>query len=193
MSNPRRRHRQDKRNMFRIQERRSIVQKLYSSGRTIQSISVELGTSVATIGRDVLAIKKMWREEIPKRLDEYVAEELQKLNAVERAAWEAWEAMAEAAFEAFIDGNGVKKYRLRTQILADGREVMVAPPPLAAYLEQIQKTITKRQELFGLGGREALEKLRELVAGREIAADNPIGLLLPELEPVEVLEVKDND
>lgn len=180
-----RKHNGDPGAKFAILKRRDRVQQLYSSGHTMEEIAAEVGVCRSTVGKDIAHIKQLWLERIPARLDEYIAEELAKIRQIDRECWKAWFAMVDAAFEKITDEDGTERYRYRTQTLADGRVVPVAPPPPATYLSQLDKTISRKQDIFGLGSRESVERLREVVSKAEIKEYQPVGVYLPALDPLD--------
>ena len=73
---------------LKIEYRRMRVGELSLKGWTQVAIARELGVSQATISSDIKAIRKEWRESRIRNLDEVLEEVLQKLDVVEREAWE---------------------------------------------------------------------------------------------------------
>src|SRR5690606_5166344 len=61
-------------------------------GYSQKQIAEETGLSEATVSRDVAHIRKKWKESPLIDFSEAKQQELARLEAVERAAWAAWEA-----------------------------------------------------------------------------------------------------
>lgn len=66
-------------------ERRQHVANLRLAHYTQQEIANELGLSVTTVCRDLQALRAEWQERRSMAFDGWVAEELAKLDALERA------------------------------------------------------------------------------------------------------------
>jgi hypothetical protein len=100
-----------------ILQRRQRVSDLYLQGRPLHAISDELHVPMTTLWRDLKAIQKDWRDSAVRNFDQQVEEELQKLELVEREAWEAWERSKKPAQEASArdhePGRGTKRIKSR--------------------------------------------------------------------------------
>ncbi len=70
------------------EERREKVEKLLLMRFPIRRIAEEVGVSKTTVVKDIKYIKQVWREHHADAFNEYAAEELQKLLALEQALWE---------------------------------------------------------------------------------------------------------
>lgn len=73
-----------------ITERRRKVAALYLAGNIQTEIASELGVDQATISRDLTALQKLWSEQALRDLGEAKAEQLAKIDKLEREYWEAW-------------------------------------------------------------------------------------------------------
>ena len=70
---------------------RRRVAALYLQGRYQVDIAAELGIDQSTVSRDLKAIRKEWRASSVRDFDEARAQELAKIDELEREAWAAWE------------------------------------------------------------------------------------------------------
>jgi len=64
---------------------------LHLQGKTLKEIGEITGRCKATVCRDLKAIRAEWRKQAVQDIGEKIADELAKVNNVERQAWEAWE------------------------------------------------------------------------------------------------------
>lgn len=100
-----------------ILQRRQRVSDLYLQGRPLHAISDDLQVPMTTLWRDLKAIQKDWRSSAIRNFDQQVEQELQKLDLVEREAWESWERSKKPAQEASArdhePGRGTKRIKSR--------------------------------------------------------------------------------
>jgi hypothetical protein len=68
-----------------IAERRQRVSALRLMHYTEREIAAELGISCATAHRDIVAVRQEWAQRRTQRYEEWVAEELAKIDLLERA------------------------------------------------------------------------------------------------------------
>jgi hypothetical protein len=119
-----------------------MVADLYLQSWTQMAIAQELGMAQATVCTDLKKIRKEWRESRIRDFDEAVARELEKIDRLEREAWEAWKRSREPLESTRVvsDGAGGKKaQKVVRQRDGDPR-----------FLEQIHKCIATRRALLGL-------------------------------------------
>lgn len=74
----------------RIDEYRVI--RLHGEGKSMKEIAQELGISVKTVRDTLRMVNEEWRERSLDQHEEWVRDELERLDRVERAAWTAFEA-----------------------------------------------------------------------------------------------------
>jgi hypothetical protein len=75
-----------------IESRRSQVAELFLRGIKRQSALAErLGVNRSTVSRDLKALNDRWKEAGVRDLDAAKGQELERIDLVEREAWEAWE------------------------------------------------------------------------------------------------------
>ena len=64
---------------------------LYLQGKTQVEISEIMEVSQPTISKDLKELQKRWLDKSVQKIDERKAEELAKIDQLERSHWEAWE------------------------------------------------------------------------------------------------------
>jgi hypothetical protein len=74
-----------------IAQRREKVASLYLLHHTQRQIAEALGCSLGTVNSDLKAVEADWKERAVLDLQARKAEELARINHVERGYWEAWE------------------------------------------------------------------------------------------------------
>jgi hypothetical protein len=124
-----------------VLQRRKKVSELHVQGWSQCSIAEHLAVRQSTICEDLRHISKAWRESSIRDFDAARDLEIQKLNRIEREAWDAWERSKQPAKMATVDGpNGSSKTKrtVRDQY-GDPR-----------FLEVIEHCVAARRELLGL-------------------------------------------
>ena len=86
-----------KNDQYQRLERRRQVADLYLNGATQWEIAGRLQCSQGTVCNDLAAIREQWLGSSLRDFDAKKAEELARLDAVERAAWQVWERSFEDA------------------------------------------------------------------------------------------------
>jgi predicted transcriptional regulator len=76
---------------LQIQHRRQQVAEKYLQGWIQAEIARHLSVSQATVSSDLKAIRREWRDSRIRDFDEAVNLELQKLQLLEREAWQGWQ------------------------------------------------------------------------------------------------------
>ena len=74
-----------------IAERRWRVSALYLSGRSQPEIGKLLGIDPSTVASDVYALTQEWKAQSMQNMDEAKAQELGRVNRLEREYWDAYE------------------------------------------------------------------------------------------------------
>lgn len=80
-----------------ILERRMRATQMYLQGKAQWEIAAELKVSANTVSLDIAAVEKMWLASTLRDFDAAKAEQLAKIDNLERRAWEAWWRSCEAA------------------------------------------------------------------------------------------------
>jgi len=124
-------------------EHRRIIAALYLRGKTQASIAAELGLSIATISRDIKVIHADWLKETRQDFDALKARELEKINEVEREAWESWRQSKEekviTATKKVTGESGRNEASVKKEKRAGDTE----------YLRLVQWAIEQRCKIFG--------------------------------------------
>ena len=129
------------RNAKRIEARRLKVARLFSEGRSQSAIARALGVSEPTVSRDVRAAYDLWRQEraeVARHLGDLT---LERLEALQAAAWDAWRRSQQDAVHVTEHPDGSKT----TTTTPQGGS--------AAYLNAIIKAIDRQCKLLGLYAR----------------------------------------
>lgn len=79
-----------KRSAIQIERDREEIARRYLHGETQQQIADALEMTRQMIGYDLKAIQEAWRASALRNFDEAKAQELAKIDEVEREAWDAW-------------------------------------------------------------------------------------------------------
>lgn len=74
-----------------IARRRALVAEMYIRKMYQHDIAAELGVTRRTIINDLQALQKEWQESAAVNIAESKAEQLAKIDELERQAWDAWE------------------------------------------------------------------------------------------------------
>lgn len=141
----------NKRNPIQKAQDRLMIESLYLKGLTHREIAEKLSEarpyslSHTQVHQDLKRILAEWVARRDRVLDEAVARELRKVDAVERTAWDAWERSCRPreirTSEQYSDRDGS---RTRAQIR---REDCGGDP---RFLQVVQWCISKRCEILGL-------------------------------------------
>lgn len=107
---------------------------------------------------DIAAIRREWRKYITAKIDDYIAEQLRKIDEAEAAAWEGWERSIRVAKSTvtkklavdrrgifYMNDTGEKQAIIAEQITKN--EEQAGEPQ---FLLVILKCVEKRAELLGL-------------------------------------------
>ena len=117
------------------------VARRYLQGEMQSQIAASFGVSQQQISQDLRAIRTQWLAATIRDFDALKAEELAKIDRVEREYWLAWE-RSQQDKEISFEETGVKG--TRTGSRSEGQ----AGNP--AFLEGVLKCISKRCEILGL-------------------------------------------
>ena len=74
----------------KVLKRRETVGRMYAQGRTLREIAKVVDFHPATVCRDLEKIRCQWLESSIRDFDEAKADELAKIDNLEREHWEAW-------------------------------------------------------------------------------------------------------
>jgi hypothetical protein len=129
-----------------VQERRRQVSALYMRHHSQAEIAQAVGVTQAQVSYDLKALHAAWLKDGLQNYDARKAIELQRIDALERVAWEAWERSLQprevTLTEATEGGEGAPRRK------ASMRKEGQAGDP--RFLEQVHKCIVRRCALLGL-------------------------------------------
>lgn len=139
-----------KKKKLEIAERRSKVIKLYIQRWTQSEIASHLGVSQVCIHKDIKAIQKEWRDANLEQLSEMKFEELQRIDLLERQAWEGY--MESKTYTKVVQVGGRKDKR--PSQVRQTNETGGGDP---RFLQIISRCIEQRAKLLGLNEPELLK------------------------------------
>jgi hypothetical protein len=135
----------------------ALINRWYIAGWTQQQIADELDgmrpykVSQKTISNDIKALQTRWQEQAARELDEAKAEELARIDQLEREYWTQYELSKQdqeiVTKKARDTGGKGKGYEVITRT-----ETRTGNP---AYLQGIERCIKLRMDLLGLGDEKA--------------------------------------
>lgn len=136
-----------------ITDRRQKVAERYLRGMYQQQIADELGVDQATVSRDLAELRKEWLDRSINHIQQKKADELSRIDQLERTYWDAWERSKENA-ETIIDRQtpGGRIFETKT-------EGQVGNP---SFLAGVQWCINRRCELLGLDAPKKQEVTSEV-------------------------------
>jgi hypothetical protein len=127
-----------------VNHRRQQVGALYVKGRLQTAIARELGISQPQVSHDLKAIQRAWLASSIRDFDLIKAEQLAKIDQIERAAWESFERslqVREITVQEVTDGES------RTNKVSIRKEQQVGDP---RFLQIAQRCIDQRCDILGL-------------------------------------------
>lgn len=152
MRNPRTTKLQNGENRNRLQREMDMAEtsRLYLEGKTQAEIARQLGVSVVCIHRDLKKLGKRWMDKADASFDARKAEELAKLDRLERTSWEAWQRSCQnKVAKGHKDKKGVggciEDWEREEERDGDPR-----------FLEVVYKCVLKRMEVLGLDAPKRL-------------------------------------
>lgn len=144
-----------------IESRRTRVAEAYLCGhRTVRSIARYVNSSPATVTRDLHVIRQEWKAAMVQQFAEARADEIARLDRIEREAWAEWE-RSKTVRERSKTSKRSKAAAGKGRQPADAestaeltRENLLGD---ARYLERIGWCIDRRIKLLGLDAPERHE------------------------------------
>ena len=127
-----------------VNQRRQRVAELYLTGKLQSDIGQVLGVSQQQVSHDLKIVQRQWLASSIRDFDTHKAELLAKIDAVERAAWAAWDRSLqprEVTVQEVIEGEQ------RTNKVSLRKEHQGGDP---RFLERIQKCIDQRCDILGI-------------------------------------------
>ena len=167
---------------------RAALAELYLKGHTQRDIAAAIGISASQVCRDLRLLHEQWFDSQLSNMSQAKAEQLAKLDLLEREAWEEWDRSKldksgqsiESAPLGEADEEGPVIGGQKRKVWTEGR---LGDP---RYLVAIQRCIDQRCKILGLDGPavtdplkgtaatssrqlspEELERVKELAEGEE--------------------------
>lgn len=138
-----------------VLERIARIAALYRQGWYQYEIAEDVGVSTAQVSRDLDAIRKEWLDSSIRNFDESRAEELAKIDNLEREYWAAWEKSKSNYNKKSTKRKGKARDAAPDYMEQTDTEVILMGDP--RFLAGIQWCINKRCEILGLDAPKKLE------------------------------------
>lgn len=129
---------------------RRVISNLYMKGWLQTDIAKELGISNATISRDLRTLYKQWERSSLVDIDSKKAEELAKIDHLEREYWDAWERSCKDAETIRQEGVAIDKVIEPKKITKTAAGQAGDP----RFLTGVQWCIDRRCKIFGIDAPE---------------------------------------
>ena len=133
-----------------IMRDRALIASYYVKGWSQSDICNQMGLSEDRVSDDLRAIRKEWRESRIRDFDEAQAQELAKIDRLEREAWDAWERSQRDRETSTTEQAQGMNARQRVQFRKQGQTGN------QSYLTTVQWCIDRRCKLLGLDAPERL-------------------------------------
>jgi predicted transcriptional regulator len=133
--------------LMALQARSTKIANLYCEGKGQATIAALLGLSQSTVSRDLAVVREEWQVIRRDVLDGRLAEELAKIDHLERVAWEAWKSSCEDSEVRSVRKVGNK------EITEYVRRSRVGDP---RFLERVSWCIDARCRLLGLHAAKSM-------------------------------------
>lgn len=141
-----------RRSAFQREHDLQIVAQRYMEGHWQADIARDLGVSQAVISDDLVEIRRRWKAQSVAAYDEHVAEQLAKIDAVEREAWAAW---AKSKEPHTITNSSSREGGKAAGYMASVRTIDRIGNPV--FLQGVLTCIERRCKLLGLDKPEKRE------------------------------------
>ena len=122
------------------------VARLYCQGMFQHEIAQETGVSRSQIQYDLDVIRRQWRDSAIRDFDAVKAEQLGKIDRLERTYWAAWE---RSCGDAKVDTTKAKKDEKNGQTVEKATRVEGQVGD-ASYLQGVERCIKLRSQILGL-------------------------------------------
>ena len=125
---------------------RRIIADLYLQGKTQVAIAEEISVDQSTVSRDLAVLQKEWIVSALVDIDAAKAQELAKVDRLEREYWSAWERSCEDAETLRQEGSGEKP----SKIVKTSKGQAGDP----RFLQGVQWCIERRCKIIGIDAPE---------------------------------------
>ena len=133
------------RQVIKADVRRMTISDLYLKGFSYRDIASKLKIGLKTIVDDMAIIRTEWQQYSVRKYDEWINEQLAKVDKIECEAWQGWERSQkdEISKEIKVDKDG-----------RSGRKTRRGQAGSPRFLEIALACVNQRQKLIGLGNTE---------------------------------------
>lgn len=137
--------------------KRLEIAEMYLKGKYQSEIASELGTTQATVSRNLKAIREEWLKSALVNFNEAVAKELAKVDNLERVYWESWERSLEPFKSKTVKAKG--NPRTEEELKANAEQTLKTEDRNGdpRYLQGVQWCIEKRCKLLGLDAPDRVQ------------------------------------
>lgn len=130
------------------EDRKRQVAALYLQGKWQSEIAHIVGCSQTQVSYDLKLLQKRWYQESVADIDQRKAQELQRVDAVEREAWAAWERSKQPREVTITEASeGTHPGRKATM----RKEGQAGDP---RFLAEIGKCVDRRCQILGIGAMQ---------------------------------------
>lgn len=133
---------------------RRRISDLYLQGWIQAAIAEVVGVDQTTVSRDLKALQEEWQAASIRNIDAAKAQELAKVDRLEREYWDAWERSkknAETETTERIEDDKAGTARLKAQVRKEGQ---VGDP---RFLNGVQWCIERRCKILGIDAPAAVD------------------------------------
>lgn len=132
----------------KVEQRLIRVSQLYETGWKQYEIAEKVRVSPSQITKDLKKIRQAWKDSYVRDFDLAKAEELAKIDGLERTYWDAWERSKTAKTRRSVRQKGQRAGAVPEDIeMTDTTEESIGD---VSFLRGIQWCINKRCEILGL-------------------------------------------
>lgn len=162
---------------LQIDKRRMQVAELALKGCRQIEIAERLGVAQATVSSDLKQLRLQWQAAAAANTARSIARQLDKLDLIEREAWDAWERSKQPSHVTVVERSAENEP-------VKMRQTLKHQTGDARYLDQVQKCLAAARELLGLSaagkphdGPRSLETMDEtqmsFAEGLQLILDHP--------------------
>ena len=132
---------------------RRRISDLYLQGWLQTDIAKEVGIDQSTVSRDIAFLQEEWQKSSLIDIDAKKAEELAKVDRLEREYWKAWDESCKAEETLRQEGVAIDKTVTPKKVVKTSKGQAGDP----RFLTGIQWCINKRCEIIGIDAPKKLE------------------------------------
>lgn len=151
---------QSERSTTEVAHHRKIIAQRYLRGDYQADIARDLGIAQGTVSKDLAAIRAAWLKSAVRDFDALKAQEIAKIDEIEREAWLAWERSKkdkEVSLTEQVDGDGaltVTEYpdgrTVTSRVKRKARMTRTGQVGDSTYLNVVLSCIERRCKILGL-------------------------------------------